>query len=342
MPPTANHSRYLFERLHAALIATQGAQARPFYSVRALATACGLHPSTVTDLYARLEAEGLLVRVAGGAHAHQVIAVPLWVPGFLYIPDWRLFFHVLQDEFSRHGAVADFIFYRQGEEVEPGFVRRVKAHRPDLVFWHEPHPQSDRQALLRLSDAGLRVIITRDKPLLPSFPGYWIDRQPAMRHGLDEWRQAGIRRVILPLSATGRPDAQLVEVLRAYPFAVTPMVWRGDQAVDFLRTLVVERGGVIWCDALFFGGLQQAAPNAMAELCRQTRVWLARSRQLLPSTPPDVRVDVLEFDYRAIARRVARDIASGAVWSAPKPEIIEYRWRSRVTSTDVIALHDQI
>ncbi|MCS7049096.1 MAG: hypothetical protein NZ483_07365 [Verrucomicrobiae bacterium] len=353
LPSSANYSQYLYERLRVALEQVQGPQPQPFYSVRTLATACRLHPSTVTDLYARLEADGLLVRVRGagtvvapqrhrGTHAHQVIAVPLWIPGFIHIPDWRLFFLVLQDEFSRHGAVADFIFYRQGEEVEPAFIRRIKAHRPDLVFWHEPHPQSDKQALLRLSDAGLRVLATRDKPLLPSFPGYWIDRQPALRRGLEEWRAAGIRRVILPMAPETRPDQQVMEALRMFPFSVTPMVWRGDNPENFLRTLEVEHGGVIWMDALFYSGLQQSAPKAMTELCRRTRVWLARSRQLPPSTPPDVRVDVLEFDYRATARRVARDIASGAVWSASTPGLIEYKWRGRVSSADVVTARDLV
>lgn len=353
LPPSANLSQYLYERLRTALTAAQRPHAQPFYSVRTLAAACGLHPSTVTDLYARLEADGLLVRVRGAGtvvapqrghsfHGHQVIAVPLWIPGFIHIADWRLFFLVLQDEFSRHGAVADFIFYRQGEEVEPAFVRRLKAHRPDLVFWHEPHPQSDKQALLRLTDAGLRVIVTRDKPHLPSFPGYWIDRQPALRRGLEEWRAAGIRRVILPTSPASRPDSQVMDALRAFPFSVTPMLWRGTSAQDFLRTLVVERGGVIWMDALFFSGLQQAAPTAMTELCRQTRVWLARSRQLLPTIPPDVQVDVLEFDYRATARRVARDIASGAFWDTSTPATIEYKWRSRVSCADVITARDLV
>jgi hypothetical protein len=274
--------------------------------------------------------------------AHQVIAVPLWIPGFIHIPDWRLFFLVLQDEFSRHGAVADFIFYRQGEEVEPGFVRRVKAHRPDLVFWHEPHPLADKQALLRLSDAGLTVIATRDKPLLPSLPGYWMDRQPALRRGLEAWLAAGLRRVILPGADTSRPDGQVLEALRAFPFTVTMPVWRGDHADDFLRTLVVERAGVIWVDTMFYSGLQQAAPAAMNELCRQSRVWLMRSRQLSAATPPDVRVDALEFDCRAVARRVARDIASGAVLKAATPAVIEYAWRSRVSRADVVTPRDLV
>lgn len=352
LPATANHSLHLYERLRATLTAAQGEQAQPFYSVRALATACGLHPSTVTDLYGRLEADGLLVRVRGSrtmvaprrrhSASHQVIAVPLWIPGFIYISDWRLFFIVLQDEFSRHGAVADFIFYRQGEEVDAGFVRRVKSHRPDLVFWHEPHPLADKQALLQLADAGLPVIATRDKPLLPALPGYWIDRQPALRRGMEEWLAAGIRRIILPTNANTRPDAQVTETLRAFPFTVTMPVWRGGKTEDFLRTLVVERAGVIWMDALFYSGLQQSAPAAMTELCRQCPVWLLRSRQLPPGTPPDVRVDVLEFDSRAVARRVARDIASGALLKAGSPAIIEYKWRPRISIADVAPPRDSI
>ncbi len=352
LPATANHSQHLYDRLRAALTAAQGAQAQPFYSVRALATACGLHPSTVTDLYGRLEADGLLVRVRGSrtmvaprrrhSAGHQVIAVPLWIPGFIHIPDWRLFFLVLQDEFSRHGAVADFIFYRQGEEVDAGFVRRIKAHRPDLVFWHEPHPLADKQALLRLADAGLPVIATRDRPLLPALPGYWIDREPALEKGLRDWLAAGIRRVALPTSSATRPDSQVTDALRQFPFTVTMPVWRGQVAADYLETLIVERGGVIWSDMLLFNGLRQAVPAAMERLCRQMRVWLTRSRQLPESTPPDIRVDVLEFDSRGVARRVARDIASGAVLKASGPSVIEYTWRARVGIADLLTARDLI
>jgi hypothetical protein len=63
-----------------------------------------------------------------------------------------------------------------------------------------------------------------------------------------------------------------------------------------------------------------------------------RSRQI----PPDVRVDVLEFDSRNIARRIARDIASGTALKTATPAVIEYAWRSRVSWADVTTGRDLI
>lgn len=141
----------------------------------------------------------------------------------------------------------------------------------------------------------------------------------------------------MPTPVTGHADAQVLEALRAFPFTVPTPIFRGGKEEDFLRTLVVERTGVIWCDALFYTGLQQAAPAAMTDLCRQTRVWLMRSRQLPPATPP-----ALGFDSRGVARRVARDIASGALLKAPTPPIIDSTWRSRVNRADGVTPWDSV
>lgn len=111
---------------------------------------------------------------------------------------------------------------------------------------------------------------------------------------------------------TGRADGQVLEALRAFPFTVPTPIFRGGNAEDFLRTLVVERGGVLWMDMLFYNGLP-------------------------PATPP-----ALGFDSRGVARRVARDIASGALLKAPTPPIIDSTWRSRVNRADGVTPWDSV
>lgn len=345
LPQDDNFSARLADRLRGVLRRIQRDEPQPFYSLRELACAFRLHHSTVADVYARLESEGLLVRVRGSGtlvparrpvSQHQVVAVPVWLPGFRWIPEWRVFLMTLQEELSRHGAVADFIFYRQGEEVKPQFVTRVKAHRPDRLFWLEPHPVEDRQPLLRLVDAGLTPVTVTDRPMkLPGF-GYWKDRQRAFEQGFHDWQAAGIKRVLVVTTDGRYTDTHLRDALRVTRMPVRFVVQPSSELADFLTQLVQPDSGVVWDDPLLQLHVAIRAPREMQELYRRTRVLLTRSRLLWTDTPEDIRVDVLDWDCQAVAQRVARDLISGEILCNPQRPVFALEWRPRVTARDVL------
>jgi hypothetical protein len=346
--PQDNFSERLAILLRRTVQRARGKQPLAFYSVRQLARAFQLHHSTVATVYARLEADGLLVRVRGThtiipprqrtSAKHLVVGAPIWLPGLTHLPDWQLFFVELQDELSRQGAVADVIFYRQGEEVRPEFIRRVKAHRPDVLFWLEPHPVDDKQVVHWLADTGLALFTVRDRPVMFRGGGYWTDRRRAYETGLREWAAAGIRRVLLPRSLASEPgmsDPHLDEALRGFEFTVSRPAQGRMSADDFLLSLARPDSGVIWLDAFTHLWWSRSAAAAIHQLYRSTRVMLMRSRNLGPETPADARVDALHLDYRALARRVARDLVCNPGPPPRTPPIIEWEWRSRVNTADI-------
>ncbi len=346
---TDNHSQQLQKVLHRTAIRWRGAKSRPFYSVREIARAFQLHHSTVAAVYAALEREGLLVRVRGtqtlitprprrGAK-QQVVGIPVWLPGFRWLPEWRLFYFYFQEELSRHGAVADFIFYRQGQEVQPEFVRRVKAHRPDLLFWFEPHPADDRDAMLRFMDAGLPVVTVCDRPARLPGHGYWTERRPAIEQGLREWQAAGIESVVVVTGSHKNRHGSDLHLREALTASKLPFEYRAldsRQPEKSLRSLARSGGGVIWEEGLTHLGCCTRAPEAMKALYRATRVMLMRSRMLWVDTPADIRVDALHLDCQSLAERVAQDIAGGDIFRQREPAIIPWRWRSRIRAADVL------
>ena len=350
LQPKDNFSQHLYELLRQTVLRARRADSHPFYSVREVARAFQLHHSTVADVYARLEKEGLLVRVRGTktliapqprrAKSQQVVGIPVWLPGLRWLPEWRLFFVYFQEELSRHGAVADFIFFRQGQEVEPAFAARVKAHRPDVVFWLEPHPTSDRQAMYQLTDAGLPLVTVRDRPAAVPGYGYWTEKRAAYEQGLREWQAAGIRSIQIvshDRSLNAPVDLHLQEALATVRIHCSFPVLGQQSPEKFLRSLARKNSGVIWEESLVHFGLCCRAPEAMTELYRATRVMLTRSRMLPVELPADVRVDALHLDCRALAERIARDIASGDVFERREPELIHVEWRSRLKAATALA-----
>lgn len=134
--------------------------ARPtvFYPLRETAEFFRVSIPTAAAAYGRLETEGLLMsrrgamtmvpsRLSASRRAVRgVVGVPVWTPGFVQFRDWRIFVTGLDEAVRRHGFVADLIFYRQGEEVQPDFVDRVLKHQPDVLVWFDPVAAAIRQA----------------------------------------------------------------------------------------------------------------------------------------------------------------------------------------------------
>ena len=112
----------------------------------------GVTLPSVGKVYRQLEREGLLVRKrssvtelaplkTGRPVVHRgIVAVPIWLPGFLMFSDWREFFIELEQQLRRHNFVANLIFFRQGEDESPDFAQRVLGHEPESMVRLAPIP----------------------------------------------------------------------------------------------------------------------------------------------------------------------------------------------------------
>src|ERR1019366_7855564 len=145
-------------------------EARVFYSVREVARHYRVSTSTISKVYARLERDGCLSRTRSSmthllARRRQprvriqgVIAVPVWIPGFLAFRDWRIFFIELEERLRQHSFVASFVHYHWNEANAPAFVDRLLAHHPDYVVWLSADPK-DHANLHSLADPGVRLVV---------------------------------------------------------------------------------------------------------------------------------------------------------------------------------------
>ncbi len=319
---------------------------RLFYPLREIASFFHVSIPTAADAYRRMEEAGLLTSRRGGmtllpARASAtcravrgVVGVPVWTPGFVGFRDWRIFVAGLDEAVRKHGFVADLIFYRQGEELEPAFTDRVLKHRPDVLVWFRPS-DGDWATLQRIEDAGVRLVAVSAARAQAPARRYDLDRTAGLREGLREWRADGIKTVILPQLHAKTPEtAGIIERMDGLRPAVRSFSPRQSVA-EILAALEPTPGSAVFFDHdVLFSVLCQRAPGELARLFRRHRVAVTQMIDLGWEPLADARVDTLIPDLAGLAKRIADDIAlerhrqAGTVTLATE-------WRSRVPAADL-------
>jgi hypothetical protein len=166
------------ESLHALLRQTaieyRTSYAQSFYSVRAVARHFHIPPATVSRVYRKLSSERLL-RVVWGAQTllepinstakrhRRIIGLPVDIYRFTTSAHYRNSILNLQREIGRHCMMERFFFFEKPSEDVLG-LKRQNFSDIDFLIWFSPNP-SDKQALFRLYDIGLRVICIGDMPI---------------------------------------------------------------------------------------------------------------------------------------------------------------------------------
>lgn len=341
--PEENKSARLREHLWEAARKARGARATPFYSIREVAKFFDVSVPTAAESFRRLAQEGVLIQVRGsmtlvaGDRAQPripvrgVVAVPIWLPGFMIFPDLRVFYVHLEEQLRRHNFVADLIFYRQSEEVEPEFARRVLSHHPDFVLWLAP-VVADRQTVQMIADAGVRMITLTTEPLTVPGRQYRLNWETALERGLRQWKREGIERVLIP--ARRKHDASATFVLDAVVKRLGipcehPLVSDQDATPrQFIQGLYRDRRtGVIFDRDASYTYFCSAVPEAMAALIGRARVMVMRPINILPAFLCRATVDFVSPDWRDIAQRLATDLAAGKTAGGGSPVPFEARWR---------------
>ncbi len=323
-------------------------QPAPFYSMPDIAGFFGVTVTTVARLYRTLEQEGLLQRKRGAmtlvrprqsrprAHLRGVVAVPIWMPGFLRFAERRLFHRELDEQLHRHRFVGDPLFYRQGEENKPDFVDRVLDHQPDTVVWLMP-ASGDMETVQSIREAGVPVVAIVDQPALAT-EAYQISQHRAFVQGLTAWRRDGIRTVVIPGSKTDTSGNR--SAVRDAATAIGMQLRYTNQPPgvnreDFERLARDADTGVLFDDDIWFHWLCRTHPGDMIALLRHARTMVTVALDIEPTALAGLHVDHVRLPWNDIAARVARDLGTVPLPRPRTPVLFEATWRPRVPAADL-------
>jgi len=320
--------------------------AQPFFATREVASFFGVPSSTVSRVYTTLAKEGLLLcrrssvtELTAARNPRRIIhrgivAVPIWLPGFLIFEYWRVFFIELEERLRHCNFVANLIFYRYEEEMRPEFAHRVLSHSPEYFIWLMP-PGNSAPILEMITDKGVRPILL-GKASDPEFRGrrYILRNERGTRRCLEAWKQRGLAAVYgLGGGSAEEPLGQWIrEAGLECHFEGSPAAGWSECVEGLGRN---KGAGVILSDEFFVGTLCGEAPRAMGALIRRVPVLTPLPLPIPPEYAGDGRVDLLVHDWIAMARRVAHDLDTGRVFSAAPPAVFEAEWKARVPVTVV-------
>jgi DNA-binding transcriptional ArsR family regulator len=305
-------------------VINQKEQPQAFYSVREIATRFGVPISAVSNSYRRLENEGLVSRVRSSRTILQgltydrrlsvraFVGLPALLPAFLTIQDYRTFFISIRRELRLRGFATAMAFYKPNEAQTHALSDRLQRYEVDTVIWFLP-PKIAREAMLRLSDRGIRLlgVCETESSVIPR--RYLVRRQKATEALLNHWKRKGIREITVVKSPEHRSpfNEQLVEAA-AKKLRITCEVvnFRTQRTESFLQGLAIgNTGGIVFPSGSLASMFCFRRPKAVTELIRQQRVALIDGPVNMPFTKvPDVRVDLITVDWQLVAEAIVNDL----------------------------------
>jgi DNA-binding transcriptional ArsR family regulator len=321
-------------------VETQLDHPQPFYSVRDVAAHFHVPQSTVGRIYRRLEQEGLLSRVRGSRTILQglefdrqlrvraFVGLPASLSEFVTLQDYRMFFIRVRREMRLRGFATAMLLYEGDEVGTPAFAERLKAYEVDTVLWFQPRKKI-QPAVLRLSDRGIRMIGVSEEASTVLPCRYQLRREQALRSLLGEWKTLKNLDKITLVQSRQHRSAQIEEMVEALldelriPYSVATL--KDQPSGAFLRTLLkAERSGLIFPSSSLPSKLSFRAPGAMTELIKTHRVGLVGGPVNMPFAKlPDVRVDLITFDWQLIAERIVDDLATQQAFQDSGPVVFQ-------------------
>jgi hypothetical protein len=321
-------------------VETQLDHPQPFYSIRDVAAHFHVSQSSVGEIYRRLEQEGLLSRVRGSKTVLQglkydrrlqvrgFVGLPASLSSFITLQDYRMFFIRVRRELRMRGFATAMLLFEGDEAGTPAFAERLKAYEVDTVLWFEPRKKI-QAAVLRLSDGGIRMIgVTEDaSPILPC--RYHLRREQALRSLLEQWKTLPrLQKVTLVQSRQHRAAAveEMVQVILDeldIPWSVA--TFNDHRSGAFLRTLLKSKtSALIFASSSLASMFSFRAPGSMTELISTHRVGLMGGPVNMPFAKlPDVRVDLITFNWQLVAERIVNDLITQAAFQESFPVIFQ-------------------
>jgi len=312
---------------------------QPFYSVRDVAAHFHITQSTVGQIYRKLEQEGLLSLVRGSRTVLQglkfdrrlqvraFVGLPASLSSFITLQDYRMFFIRVRRELRLRGFATAMLLFEGDEAGTPAFAERLKSYEVDTVLWFEP--RKIKPAVLRLSDRGIRMVGVSEgaSTVLPC--RYQLRREEALRSLLEQWKKLPrVNKVTLVESRQHRA-AHVEEMVQALldeldiPCSVAN--FKGLRSGAFLRNLLrATTSGLIFPSSSLASMFSFRAPGSMTELIRTHRVGLIGGPVNMPFAKlPDVRVDLITFNWQLIAERIVKDLITQEAFQESFPVIFQ-------------------
>ena len=326
-----------------------------FHTVRETAEYFGVSLWTIGAVYRRLEREGAVVRIRGSRtviparrgmapqrRVRGVVAVMVWLPGFLHVPDVRLAVMLAEERLRRAQFVADIVFYREEDKADPALASRVIAHEPDCVLWFTP--KGDDSAVIEtISDAGIRVVGISDRPIKTRAPQYVLGWRRGLRKALAAWRVDGVRRVVVPVGIRRETTCThvLEEVADEVGLTVEDYRWRGGDVADYVAALAAQPdAGLVFDDDLWSGRLSALWPRQVVRLLSRGHVLLPRTLMVDRLLAGEGRTETLTLPWPAIIDRIVSDLARGRLYGDFKRTVFEAVWNPEAPVRDVARLND--
>jgi hypothetical protein len=326
--------------LRSVAVETQLDYPQPFYSVRDVAAHFHVPQSTVGQIYRRLAQEGLLSRVRGSRTILQglkfdrrlqvraFVGLPASLSSFITLQDYRMFFIRVRRELRLRGFATAMLLFEGDEVGTSAFAERLQAYEVDTVLWFEPRKKI-QAALLHLSDRGIRMIGVSEEAssILPC--RYQLRREQALRSLLEQWKTLPkLNKVTLIQSRQHRsaPIEEMVKMLLdELDIRWSVANFDSHRSGAFLRSLAkAKTTGLIFPASSLASMFSFRVPGAMTELIRSHRVALIGGPVNMPFAKlPDVRVDLITFDWQMIAERIVDDLVSQEAFQESFPIIFQ-------------------
>jgi hypothetical protein len=324
----------------------RGLQGQPFYSIRAVAANFSLPPTTVTRLYGRLRTEGVLGSIWGSKtivepleidrdiRLKSIVGLPVSLSAFSVSPGYRRFFHLMQRALWKHRFGSQLVFHENGFPESPRFTETLIDYRTDAVVWLTPSSRAS-SAIARLKDRGIKAISVVDGMPINGEPGYYISRQNAVTTGLAAWQTAGVRSVVIVHEDQWTSPSKQRMVQAAVSAAGIPCTWCDISATTWSGSsprIKWRDSGVIFASAQSVIRFANKNISGLLSLLRENRVMFLEGDVDLPTEAYlNGSFDSIEFDWRAIARRLVSDlVANGSTANAPEQSIFKAKWRGAI------------
>lgn len=347
----SNKQRDLLLELRKAARKLKRRKSQPFYSMREIAVFFDAPLRTVAIAYETLESEGLLNRIRSSQTllvgsddstehlVRGVVGFPVWLFSMVVSPYTRVFHNELEERLRKEGFVADFIFFRTGDDCEPDFAERLLRHNLNFLIWHTPHPLASH-VLLAMRDHGVRCItmIPTETPASQFQPNYLMNWLPAYQTMATAWRESGIKHVIIPRPEyfpSQRALKNFIRILNAEGMATELVEAR---AASLLLDKVRGRTETVvaFLDQQGADKLCNEDPAVIEQILQISRVAFCRGPIRLPyfENRP-ARADVVGFSPAEMASRIVNDLCqhSNARQDGPHTFLATYHPQESLNAT---------
>lgn len=300
---------------------------RTFYSVREVAGHFKVPVSSVAKIYREMEREGILSRVRSSRTilngkrynrrltVRAFVGLPAFLPRMLTIRDYRSFYIFMDMALRARGFVPVLTFVLPDQADANLIPAHFKQRKVDAAIWFRPD-RHVKNLLLRLVDAGIRLVGVADSGNEPIPCRYQIRKDSAIQELFREWKLGnGVSRVTIVESREHRSlrtEETLNSVLEE--LSIESEIERyADQSLDtFLRRLCSSNtDGIVFPSAALAAMFCFRNSDGVAELARRRRVAFIDGPVDMPfSKVSDVAVDVVTIDWNLVAESIVDEFVT--------------------------------